>query len=238
MAKIEQEISPTAQRTYNRLKKEYGDDCVVENLLKEHKEYQNAQAEIEKLAEKLDYSKEKIAELTKQLKNGSSNKEEKSEMKNPDTITILNETIASLVSLNESYARENERLLKITNFSEYDEKINGLKAEIAEQSKAILKLNDSLKAEKGKSVDLELKTIDLEKEKEEVATDLEASKTEVSELVNKLAKAEETKAQLESTVTSYVEELRRYKDKVEEMKTQIPPIPPAGQEGPEVSSYS
>jgi len=238
MAKIEQEISPTAQRTYNRLKKEYGDDCVVENLLKEHKEYQNAQAEIEKLAEKLDYSKEKIAELTKQLKNGSSNKEEKSEMKNPDTITILNETIASLVSLNESYARENERLLKITNFSEYDEKINGLKAEIAEQSKAILKLNDSLKAEKGKSVDLELKTIDLEKEKEEVATDLEASKTEVSELVNKLAKAEEAKAQLESTVTSYVEELRRYKDKVEEMKTQIPSIPPAGQESPEVSSYS
>ena len=238
MAKIEQEISPTAQRTYNRLKKEYGDDCVVENLLKEHKEYQNAQAEIEKLAEKLDYSKEKIAELTKQLKNGSSNKEEKSEMKNPETITILNETIASLVSLNESYARENERLLKITNFSEYEEKINGLKAEIAEQSKAILKLNDSLKAEKGKSVDLELKTIDLEKEKEEVATDLEASKTEVSELVNKLAKAEEAKAQLESTVTSYVEELRRYKDKVEEMKTQIPTLPTAGQESPEVSTYS
>ena len=238
MAKIEQAISSTAQRIYNRLKKEYGEDSVVENLLKEHKDYQNAQAEIEKLAEKLDYSKEKIAELTKKLKNMSPNKEEKSEMKNPDTITMLNETIASLVSLNESYARENERLLKITNFSEYDEKINGLKTEIAEQSKTILKLNDSLKAEKGKSVDLELKTIDLEKEKEEVATDLEASKTEVSELVNKLAKAEEAKAQLESTVTSYVEELRRYKDKVEEMKTQIPPLPPAGQESPEVSSYS
>ncbi|MFK7827898.1 MAG: hypothetical protein AB8G05_27365 [Oligoflexales bacterium] len=238
MPSITQSLSATAKKTYNSLKKEYDPELVFEELLGQYKGFSKAETEKEKLAKKLEYSKEKIAELTKQLKEKPSTTSETAKMQNPDTTAMLNGTIAALTSLNESYARENERLLKIVNFSEYDEKINGLKAEITAHSKTILELRDSLKAEKGKSVDLEIKAIDLEKEKEETVSLLEGSKTEVSELVNKLAKAEDAKAQLESTVTSYVEELRRYKDKVEEMKTQIPPVPPAGQESPEVSSYN
>ena len=41
-------------------------------------------------------------------------------------------------------------------------------------------------------------------------------------MVEKVATAEGSKAQLEATVTSYVEELRRYKEKVEEMKDGVP----------------
>ena len=233
MPSISQDISSKAKKTYNLLKKEYGDDLVFENLLSQYKDFSKAEKEKEKLADKLEYSKEKIAELTQQLKEQP---KETPKMESPDTISMLNETIAAMKSLNESYARENERLLKIVNFSEYDEKINSLKAEIGDFSKTVTELKDSLSAERKKSVDLENKTIDLEKDKEELSLSLEKSKTEVSELVNKVATAEGTKAQLESTVTSYVEELRRYKEKVEEMKTQMPPNPAAGQEGTEAYS--
>ena len=138
--------------------------------------------------------------------------------KSPDTISMLNDTIAAMKSLNESYARENERLLKIVNFSEHDEKINGLKAEIADLAKTVEELKGELKATKEISSNFETKALDLEVEKEEITATLESSKKEVSSLVEKVAAAEGSKAQLDATVTSYVEELRRYKEKIEEMK--------------------
>ena len=235
MPSISQDISSKAKKTYNLLKKEYGDELVFENLLGQYKDFSKAEKEKEKLADKLEYSKEKIAELTKKLKEQP---KETPKMQSPGTISMLNETIAAMKSLNESYALENERLLKIVNFSEYDEKISGLKSEIEDYSKTVSELKDSLSTERKKSVELENKTIDLEKDKKELSLSLEKSKTEVSNLVETVAKAEGAKAQLESTVTSYVEELRRYKEKVEEMKTQMSPIPAAGQEGSEASAFS
>ena len=143
-------------------------------------------------------------------------------MSNIDIVPMLNETISSLKSLNESYARENERLLKITNFSEYDDKINSLKSEITNHSKTILDLQELLKSSKESCVNFEMKALKLEEEKQAITLELESKKTEVSELVNKVAKYDGEKAQLESTVTSYVEELRRYKTMIEEMKTEAP----------------
>ena len=152
MPSISQDISSKAKKTYNLLKKEYGADLVFENLLGQYKDFSQAEKEKEKLADKLEYSKEKIAELTKQLKEQP---KETPKMQSPDTISMLNETIAAMKSLNESYALETERLLKIVNFSEYDEKINSLKAEIEGYSKTVTELKDSLSLERKKSVELE-----------------------------------------------------------------------------------
>ena len=149
MGSVSQELSPAAKKTFNKLKKEFGDAEVLETLIGEHKNFTKVESERQKLAEKLDYSKEKIAELTKQLKEQPV-KNEATQMQSPDTISMLNETIAAMKSLNDSYARENERLLKITNFSEYDEKINGLKAEISELSHMCTNLKESLRAEKSR----------------------------------------------------------------------------------------
>ena len=222
MPKIEQEISPAAKRIYNKLKKEHGEEFVLENILNDYKEFEKTTAENEKLIAKLEKSEEKISSLKKQIKESKSNIEEQPSMSNPDVVTVLNETISSMRSLNESYARENERLLKIVNFSEYDEKVNNLKAEIAEHSKTILELKDTLKVSKESCVNFEMKSLKLEEEKQELTKELESKKLEVSELVNKVAKYDAEKAQLESTVTSYVEELRRYKTMIEEMKSQAP----------------
>ena len=221
MGSVSQELSPAARKTFNKLKKEFGDAEVLETLIGEHKNFTKVEAERQKLAEKLDYSKEKIAELTKQLKEQPA-QSEATQMQSPDTISMLNETIAAMKSLNDSYARENERLLKITNFSEYDEKINGLKAEISELSHMCTNLKESLRAEKEKAVNFEMKSIKLDEEKTETEAALESSKKESARLVEKVAAAEGTKAQLESTVTSYVEELRRYKTMIEELKSHAP----------------
>ena len=222
MPKIEQEISPAAKRIYNKLKKEHGEEFVLENILNDYKEFEKATAENEKLIAKLEKSEEKISSLKEQMKESKPNIEEQTSMNNPDVVTVLNETISSMRSLNESYARENERLLKIVNFSEYDEKVNGLKAEIAEHSKTILELKDLLKTSKESCVNFEMKSLKLEEEKQELTKDLDSKKAEVSELINKVAKYDAEKAQLESTVTSYVEELRRYKTMIEEIKSQAP----------------
>ena len=48
--------------------------------------------------------------------------------KSPDTISMLNDTIAAMKSLNESYARENERLLKIVNFRTFRINIPSIKS--------------------------------------------------------------------------------------------------------------
>lgn len=235
MPSITQSISATAKKTYNRLKKEHGDELVFEHLLGEYNQYSKIEAEKEKLVEKLDSSKDKIAELTKKLKEKAP-ANEASLMKSPDTIAMLNETIAAMKSLNETYARENERLLKIVNFSEYDEKINGLKAQIEKLDSECASLMETLKSEKEKAVDFEMKAIKLEEEKTEVEATLAATIKEKEVLVEKVASAEGSKAQLESTVTSYVEELRRYKDKVEEMKTQALAL--SDQQDTETPTYS
>ena len=148
---------------------------------------------------------------------------------------MLNETIAAMKSLNDSYARENERLLKITNFSEYDEKINGLKAEISELTHMCANLKESLRAEKEKAVNFEMKSIKLGEEKTETEAALESSKKESARLVEKVAAAEGAKAQLESTVTSYVEELREYKTMIEELKAQTPVLAEQDTEAPTYS---
>ncbi|MFK7826378.1 MAG: hypothetical protein AB8G05_19680 [Oligoflexales bacterium] len=225
MPKIEQEISSQAKKIYNKLKKEHGDEFVLENILNEYKEFENAVSENEKLSTRLEKSKEKISELKKLVEESRSTIKETPSMSNPDIITALNETITTIKSLNESYARENERLLKIVNFSEYDDKVNSLKAEIAAHSKTILQLKDHLKSSKESCVNFEIQSLKLEEEKLELTTDLESKKTEISELLNKVAKYDGEKAQLESTVTSYVEELRRYKAMIEEMKAQVPVQP-------------
>ena len=235
MGSVSQELSPAARKIFNKLKKEYGDDEVLENLIGEHKNFIKVEAERQKLAEKLDYSKEKIAELTKKLKEQPA-KSEATQMQSSDTISMLNETIAAMKSLNESYARENERLLKIVNFSEYDEKVNGLKAEIAELTHMCANLKESLRAEKEKAVNFEMKSIKLDEEKTETEAALESSKKESARLVDKVAEVEGAKAQLESTVTSYVEELRRYKALVEEFKSQAPVQ--AEQQESEAPTYS
>ena len=223
MPKIEQEISSQAKRIYNKLKKKYDDeDFVLENILNEYKEFEKLESENEKLIAKLEKSEEKISSLKEQIKDSKSNLEEQPTVGTPDVITALNETISMMKSLNESYGRENERLLKIVNFSEYDEKVNNLKAEIAEQSKKILVLQDSLKASKESCVNFEMNALKLDEEKQELTKELDSKKAEVSELINKVAKYDSEKAQLESTVTSYVEELRRYKTMIEEMKAQNP----------------
>ena len=222
MPKIEQEISSAAKRIYNKLKKEHGEEFVLENILNDYKEFEKTTAENEKLIAKLEKSEERISSLKEQIKESKSNIEEQPSMSNPDVITSLNETISSMRTLNESYARENERLLKIVNFSDYDEKVNNLKAEIAEHSKTILELTDTLKVSKESCVNFEMKSLKLEEEKQEITKELDSKKAEVSEMINKVAKYDSEKAQLESTVTSYVEELRRYKTMIEEMKAQTP----------------
>ena len=222
MPKIEQEISSAAKRIYNKLKKEHGEEFVLENILNDYKEFEKTTAENEKLIAKLEKSEEKISSLKEQIKESKSNIKEQPTISTHDVITALNETISMMKSLNESYGRENERLLKIVNFSEYDEKVNNLKAEIAEHSKTILELKDTLKVSKESCVNFEMKSLKLEEEKQELAKELDSKKTEVSELINKVAKYDSEKAQLESTVTSYVEELRRYKTMIEEMKSQTP----------------
>ena len=192
MPTIDQELSNKAHKIYKKLKAEHGEEYVMEHLLTELGSAKPA--------------KQAPATAT---------------TKSPDTISMLNDTIAAMKSLNESYARENERLLKIVNFSEHDEKINGLKAEIADLAKTVEKLKGELKATKEISSNFETKALDLEVEKEEITATLESSKKEVSSLVEKVAAAEGSKAQLEATVTSYVEELRRYKEKIEEMKNGV-----------------
>ena len=218
MPTLEQDISSQSKKVYNKLKKEHGEDHVFEYLLTEFKEFEKVESEKEKLTSKLEQSKEKIAKLKEQLEESKIQEKEAPAMSNIDIVPMLNETISSLKSLNESYARENERLLKITNFSEYDEKINSLKAEIANHSKTILELKGLLKTSKESCVNFEMKALKLEEEKQAITLELESKKTEVSELVNKVAKYDNEKAQLESTVTSYVEELRRYKETIEGMK--------------------
>ena len=101
MGSVSQELSPAARKTFNKLKKEFGDAEVLETLIGEHKNFTKVEAERQKLAEKLDYSKEKIAELTKQLKEQPV-KSEATQMQSPDTISMLNETIAAMKSLNSS----------------------------------------------------------------------------------------------------------------------------------------
>ena len=236
MPTIEQDISSQSQKVYNKLKKEHGEEHVFEYLLAEFKEFEKVESEKEELTSKLEQSKEKIAKLKDQLEESKTQEKEAPAMSNIDIVPMLNETISSLKSLNESYARENERLLKISNFSEYDDKINSLKADITSHSKTILDLQELLKTSKESCVNFEMKALKLEEEKQAITLELESKKTEVSGLVNKVAKYDSEKAQLESTVTSYVEELRRYKDMIEEMKaaTQIQ----AEQSEPEAPTYS
>ena len=220
MPTIEQDISSQSKKIYNKLKKEHGEEHVFEHLLSEYKDFEKVYTANEKLTDKLNQGKEKIAKLKEQLEESKTQEKEAPAMSNIDIIPMLNETISSLKSLNESYARENERLLKITNFSEYDDKINSLKTESAMHSKTILELEDRLKTSKESCVNFEMNALKLEEEKQAITLELESKKTEVSELVSKVAKYDNEKAQLESTVTSYVEELRRYKTMIEEMKTE------------------
>ena len=236
MPTIEQDISSQSKKIYNKLKKEHGEELVFEYLLSEYKDFEKVLSANDKLTDKLEQSKEKIAKLKEQLEESKAQEKEAPAMSNIDIVPMLNETISSLKSLNESYARENERLLKITNFSEYDEKINSLKSEITNHSKTILDLQELLKTSKESCVNFEMKSQKLEEEKQAITLELESKKTEVSELVNKVAKYDNEKAQLESTVTSYVEELRRYKDMIEKMKaaTQIQ----SEQSEPEAPTYS
>ena len=205
MPKIEQEISAQAKRTFNRLKKEYGEDFVVENLLNDYKNFESSVAEKEILEQEVEALKKSKKESPAEMQNNGST----------DVLAILNKTI-------EVYARENERLLKIVNFSDYDEKINNLKNKILEQSSSIKELKYSLKAEKENSVNLELKSLKLEEEKQELLRSLESQQAKVSDLIHKVAALESEKTQRDATITSYSDELEKYKALVEELKAQIP----------------
>ena len=107
MPKIEEKISTTAKRTYKKLEEVYGEEVVIEGLLKDYKKFETAEAENEVLKKELEVLK-KVAkkEIPTQTQTATPSAA-------PDIIAVLNNTV-------EVYARENERLLKITNFSEYD----------------------------------------------------------------------------------------------------------------------
>ena len=197
MPKIEQEISSAAKRTFNKLKKEIGEEFILETLLNDYKKYEAAEAEIET------------------LKSSTTTKGGASMPTSPDIITALGQTI-------EIYARENDRLLKIANFSEYDDKINGLKSKIEDQAEVISKLSESLKDEKKRGVDLEYDKSKLEEQVEELEASMKQEQAQVGSLAGKIAELEAAAAQRDTTITSYSTELEKYKAMVEELKAQAP----------------
>ena len=76
MPTIEQDVSSQSKKIYNKLKKEHGDEHVFEYLLSEYKDFEKVTAANEKLTDKLNQGKEKIAKLKEQLEESKTQEKE------------------------------------------------------------------------------------------------------------------------------------------------------------------
>ena len=235
------EISAQAKRRYNKYHKEHGEEA-VSYLIDRAKEADHLEATAEETEagltesqEELKLAKKAIKSLTaesqalkKELKLNSSQKSTSQEREtampapsDPSVVTVLTQALDSMKHINESYARENERLLKITNFSEYDEKINGLDQEIESLKESGLKLQEKLKASQEKVAGVELKSLeDVEKISQLMKTAEEAAKTLASKDAA-LADEKGNIAHRDTTITAFNSDNAKLKAEVEELQARL-----------------
>lgn len=234
MAIVQEEVSGSYRRQYNKLKKEYEDD-LMNHLLDVYRTADKNASELEKMQEKRESDKNKISHLNEIIKESKQQileskafVEREPTLKDPNAISILSQALESMKSINESYAKENERLLKITNFSEYDEKINSFKSKIEKLSDARLALQEALKLEKEKTVNLELKNMEQEEKIGALAKSLAVAEKTISEKDIKIDTARDEINNRDTTITSFSNKIAEYeaqigvlKDKVDAQQAQI-----------------
>ena len=134
MAKIELEVSVSSalKRKYNNIEREYGEDAII-HLLESYDRLNKIEAELEIANETLE-----------KLESGQLNGVSQAAVAVVKTDAVIVQALDSMRLINESYARENERLLKIVNFSEYDEKISTLKTQIEKLTTDSVQLNEEI----------------------------------------------------------------------------------------------
>jgi len=224
--------SGSIRQRYGRLYKKLGEET-IEILLDTYKDHSKVEKKLDKLSEQLEAERLTNQELSDELKSLEesqehetelSDSEEKGETSMSDTfsaVTALSRALESMTAANEAYARENERLLKITNFSEYDEKINNLKAEAQKETEKGQVLQERLSAEKDKSADLELKLEELEEKISNLSDDLKQTTSRKDDLEQLLVQAEEKIATRDTTVASLSSEMSRYKSEAEDLRSRL-----------------
>ena len=149
MAKLELDVPAKQKNRFKKYNTEHGDDALgflidrtkeADQLELEVKDAEDREKklekELEKLKKKLDSQKEPDTAETQPAVPVATD---------PSAMTVLIQALESMKQINESYSRENERLLKITNFSEYDERIMTLNREIGSLKSSLETRGDELK---------------------------------------------------------------------------------------------
>jgi len=222
MAKLELDIPAKQKNRFKKYSNELGDDALA-HLIDRTKEAdqlelelqdstareKELEKELEKLQKKLDTRKGQVAAEPQQAASVASD---------PSAMTVLIQALESMKQINESYARENERLLKITNFSEYDERIMNLNREIGSLKSLLETRGDELKQAAETISGLEAKGREQADNIRELNTFLEEARDQTESRKKELAAADAKISARDESIARQRADIANKEAEIEELK--------------------
>ena len=222
MAKLELDVPAKQKNRFKKYDTEHGNDALG-FLIDRAKEADQLELEIKDAAareKKLDKDFEKLKEKYDELKQSTSIKQPELIPTNtdPSAISVLTQALESMKQINESYARENERLLKITNFSEYDERIMALNREIGSLKANLEGRGDSLKKANETISGLENKVREQGDDIRELNTFLEDARAQTENKKAELADAQDKISSRDESIARQRADIANKEAEIEELK--------------------
>ena len=219
------EVNNATKRSYNNLYEKLGEDT-MKSLLKSYKEAEKLKDNIQESQLQSDEYQKEIAALNKtvndlksQIKSHETKKEKTmAQATDPAAVTVLTQALESMKQINESYARENERLLKITNFSEYDERIMALNREIGSLKANLEGRGDSLKKANEKISGLENKVREQGDDIRELNTFLEDARAQTENKKAELTDAQDKISSRDESIARQRADIANKEAEIEELK--------------------
>ena len=146
----------------------------------------------------------------------------------PSAISVLTQALESMKQINESYARENERLLKITNFSEYDERImalnrdiGSLKANLEGRSDSLKKANETISGLENKVREQGDNIRELNTFLEDARAQTENKKTELADAQDKVSSRDESIARQRADIANKEAEIEELKKRFDHLQAEV-----------------
>lgn len=210
--------APTDKARLTKARKKFGDETLTV-LLDRARAYDELTAEVEKLTRQLHDRTDTIQSLQGQLQ--EKQHAGKQEDADPNLISALSEALTSLTGVNKAYAKENDRLLKIANLSEYDERINSLKDTISQLEKDLAKKTAEFDSRGDKIKDLELQIESARGQHKDLEFQLGKLQDAIAGKEEQLAEKEKKLVDKDNTISSIATTNERHRAEIDSLKNEL-----------------
>ena len=232
MATLEIEVPVGQKRRFKKFKDEFGEDALG-YLIDRTKAADVLEMELQQSnskEKKLEKDFEKLKEKYDELKQSTSIKQPEliPTKTDPSAVSVLTQALESMKQINESYARENERLLKITNFSEYDERImalnrdiGSLKANLEGRSNSLKKANETISGLENKVREQGDDIRELNTFLEDARAQTENKKAELADAQDKISSRDESIARQRADIANKEAEIEELKKRFDLLQAEV-----------------